>query len=361
MNATAYISDLSCHLPGRVVTNEDLHRENPEWDTERIASKTGIESRRIAADGETASDLAFSSAERLFAKGSICRGEIDYLLFCTQSPDYLLPASACILQDRLGLPVHCGAIDINQGCSGYVYGLQLANALIVSGTANSVLLLTGETYSKYIHPRDRSVRVLFGDAGTATVIGTAPRGARILTTVVGTDGSGPNNLIVPVGGARQPSCAASLHETCDDNGNVRTAANLFMDGQELFAFTLRRVPELIEALLAKGGLTANDVDAFVFHQANAFMNEHLRTKMRLPKEKVPLALRDVGNTVSNTLPLTLAQVGHNFAPGDKIALVGFGVGYSWGACLLEWGDVVLSNPFAVSQPGSSQLSASPAG
>lgn len=360
MNSMAYISDIGCHLPGRVLTNEDLHRENPDWDTERIASKTGIESRRITAEGETASDLAFYAAERLFANGSIRRDEIDYLLFCTQSPDYLLPASACILQDRLGLPVHCGAIDINQGCSGYAYCLQLANALIVSGTANRVLLLTGETYSKYIHPRDRSVRVLFGDAGTATVIGTVPRGARILATVVGTDGSGHKNLIVPVGGARQPACSTSLHESCDDNGNLRTAANLFMDGPELFAFTLRRVPGLVEALLAKGGLTANDVDAFVFHQANAFMNEHLRTKMRLPKEKVPLTLRDVGNTVSNTLPLALAQVGHNFAAGNRIALVGFGVGYSWGACLLEWGDVMLCGPFASAEPGSSQVSTSAA-
>ena len=355
MNPTAYISDLSCHLPGRVVTNEELHRENPDWDTERIASKTGIESRRIAAEDETAADLAFSAAEQMFANGSISRGQIDYLLFCTQSPDYLLPASSCILQDRLGLPIHCGAIDINQGCSGYVYGLQLANALIASGTANSVLLLTGETYSKYIHPRDRSVRVLFGDAGTATVIGAAVRGAKFVTSIVGTDGSGYKNLIVPAGGSRLPSSNSSTRESCDDNGNVRTAANLFMDGQELFAFTLRRVPGLVEALLVKGGLTANDVDAFVFHQANAFMNEHLRGKMRLPKEKVPLALRDVGNTVSNTLPLTLAQVGHNFARGNKIALVGFGVGYSWGACLLEWGDVVLSGPFASAEQGSSQV------
>jgi 3-oxoacyl-[acyl-carrier-protein] synthase-3 len=357
----AHISDISCHLPDRVVTNEELHRENPDWDTERIAGKTGIESRRIAAEGETASDLAYFAAERLFGKSSVRRQDIDYLIFCTQSPDYLLPASACILQDRLGLPVQCGAIDINQGCSGYVYGLQLANALVASGTAKNVLLLTGETYSKYIHPRDRSVRVLFGDAGTASVIGTVERGAKFVTSVVGTDGSGYRNLIVPAGASRYPLGDSSSHETRDDNGNVRTDANLFMDGQELFTFTLRRVPALVEALLVRCDLTANEIDAFVFHQANTFMNEHLRTKMHLPKEKVPMALRDVGNTVSNTLPLTLAQVGHNFTPGNKIALVGFGVGYSWGACLLEWGDVALSGPFAPAEPDSPYASAPAAG
>jgi 3-oxoacyl-[acyl-carrier-protein] synthase-3 len=339
----ANIVGLSYYLPERVVTNYDLQAENPAWDMERVAQKTGIESRRIAAADQTAADLAFAAAERLFANGTVQRDEIDYLLFCTQSPDYVLPASSCILQDRLRLSVNCGAVDFNQGCSGYIYGLQLANALVSSGTANNVLLLTGETYSKYIHPQDRSVRVLFGDAATATVISSGTKGARIIASEVGTDGSGCNNLIVPIGGARRRSSTESPQEFCDENGSIRSAANLFMDGQELFAFTLKRVPALVGRLLEKTGLVAEEVDTYIFHQANAFMNEHLRTKMRLPKEKVPLSLCDVGNTVSNTIPLTLSRIAPQLSSGDKVMLVGFGVGYSWGACLLEWGEVEVPN------------------
>jgi 3-oxoacyl-[acyl-carrier-protein] synthase-3 len=339
----ANIVGLSYYLPERVVTNYDLQAENPTWDMQRVAQKTGIESRRIAADDQTAADLAFAAAERLFANGTVQRDEIDYLLFCTQSPDYVLPASSCILQDRLRLSINCGAIDFNQGCSGYIYGLQLANALVSSGTAHNVLLLTGETYSKYIHPEDRSVRVLFGDAATATVISADKPGARIVATEVGTDGTGCNNLIVPIGGARRRSSTESPQEFCDENGSIRSAANLFMDGPELFAFTLKRVPALVNRLLEKTGLVAEEVDTYIFHQANAFMNEHLRTKMRLPKEKVPLSLSDVGNTVSNTIPLTLSRIAPKLSFGNKIMLVGVGVGYSWGACLLEWGEVEVSN------------------
>jgi 3-oxoacyl-[acyl-carrier-protein] synthase-3 len=339
----AYIKAIAFHLPNKIVTNEQLQAENPDWDMARVAAKTGIECRRIAADDETAEDLAFAAAERLFANSSVRRDEIDYLLFCTQSPDYVLPASACILQNRLRLCVNCGAIDFNQGCSGYIYGLQLANALVSSGTAHKVLLLTGETYSKYIHPQDRSVRVLFGDAATATVISADKPGARIVATEVGTDGSGYKNLIVPIGGARRRHSQETPQEFCDENGNIRSDANLFMDGQELFAFTIKRVPKLINGLLTKVGLTVEGVDTYVFHQANAFMIEHLRTKMSLPKKKVPLALRSVGNTVSNTIPLTLSQIAPQLSCGNKIMLVGFGVGYSWGACLLEWGKVEISN------------------
>jgi 3-oxoacyl-[acyl-carrier-protein] synthase-3 len=338
----AYLRALAAHLPETVVTNEQLQAENPSWDMQRVADKTGIDSRRIAADDQTASDLAFAAAERLFANSTVQRNKIDYLLFCTQSPDYLLPTSACILQDRLRLSVSCGAIDFNQGCSGYIYGLQLAKALVSSGTASNVLLLTGETYSKYIHPQDRSVRVLFGDAATASVISAAKQGARIIDIEVGTDGSGCSNLIVPIGGARHRFSVEPPLETCDENGSIRSGANLFMDGQELFSFTLKRVPALIMGLLAKTGFTADAVDAYVFHQANAFMNEHLRAKMHLPKEKVPLLLKDVGNTVSNTIPLTLSRIAPQLSPGNKVMLVGFGVGYSWGACMLEWGTVEVS-------------------
>jgi 3-oxoacyl-[acyl-carrier-protein] synthase-3 len=186
------------------------------------------------------------------------------------------------------------------------------------------------------------VRVLFGDAATATVISADKPGARIVATEVGTDGTGWNNLIVPMGGARRRWSTEFPQELCDQNGSIRSAANLFMDGQELFAFTLKRVPALVDRLLEKTGLVAEEVNTYIFHQANAFMNEHLRTKMRFPKEKVPLLLSDVGNTVSNTIPLTLARIASQLSSGDKVMLVGFGVGYSWGACLLEWDEIEVS-------------------
>lgn len=337
----AYVTGIAYHVPERIVTNDDLQAENPDWDMARIERKVGIKSRHIAADGETAADLGYAAARKLIDAMQLETSEIDCLLFCTQSPDYLLPTTACVLQDRLGLPTTSAALDFNQGCSGYIYGLWMANALVASGSAKRVLLVTAETYSKFIHPRDRSVRVLFGDGASATLITDEAKGARIGASVLGTDGSGFQNLIVPAGGARTPVCPARRVETTDENDNVRSDGNLFMNGQELFAFTMKRVPEVVERVLRRAEISAEQVDWFVFHQANTFMNEHLRNKLRIPAERAPLRMEQVGNTVSSTIPITLCQVQSTLVPGHRLMLVGFGVGYSWGACMLEWGSVTL--------------------
>ena len=168
----AYIKQIDYYLPADVVSNEDIVTDFPEWSVEKIARKVGVNKRHVASKNETASDLAIKAAERLFAKGEVSRDEIDYVLFCTQSPDYSLPTSACIIQDKLGLRRNIGALDFNLGCSGYVYGLSLAKGLISCGVANSVLLLTGETYNKHLHPKDKGNRTIFGDAASATVIST---------------------------------------------------------------------------------------------------------------------------------------------------------------------------------------------
>ena len=337
----AYIAGIACHLPDGVVSNEELQAQNPDWDLARLEKKVGIRQRHIAAPGETASDLGYAAAAKLLAGMEVDPAMIDVLLFCTQSPDYFLPTTACILQDRLGLPTTCAALDFNQGCSGYVYGLFLAKGLVASGMAKNVLLVTAETYSKFINPRDRSVRVLFGDGASATLINGDPAGARIGAVTLGTDGSGYQNLIVPAGGSRRPLAADTGEEAEDENGSIRSAENLFMDGQELFLFTLKRVPEVVNATLASDGAALEDVRWFVFHQANAFMNDHLRTKLRIAKERAPLCVEDCGNTVSSTIPLTMRAAGGEFADGEKVMLVGFGVGYSWGACMLDWGRVAL--------------------
>lgn len=338
---SAFVAGLAFALPEREVTNDDLQAENPDWDMARVGAKIGIHARRIAAPDETAADLGYEAARRLIDGLGLDPAAVDALLFCTQSPDYCLPTTACVLQDRLGLPTSCAALDFNQGCSGYVYGLWMANALVASGSARNVLLVTAETYSKFIHPRDRSVRVLFGDGASATLVTAEPGGARIGPCTLGTDGSGYENLIVPAGGARRPACSATAVEVADENGSVRTAEHLFMDGQELFTFTLKRVPEVVRATLTRAGLSADAVDWYVFHQANAFMNEHLRAKLKIPKEKAPLHLERYGNTVSSTIPIALHAAAGRFCPGDRVMLVGFGVGYSWGAALLEWGAVRL--------------------
>jgi 3-oxoacyl-[acyl-carrier-protein] synthase-3 len=337
----AYVAGIAGYAPAHRVTNADLARENPGWDVERIGGKVGITSRRIADPDETAADLAYAAAVRLLDGLGLDRSRVDALLFCTQSPDYLLPTTACVLQDRLGLPTSCAALDFNQGCSGYVYGLALAKGMVAAGIARNVLLLTADTYSKLIHPQDRSVRMLFGDAASASLVTAEPGGARVGALTLGTDGAGYRNLIVPAGGARCPRTPATAAETTDEAGSTRSAEHLFMDGPELFAFTLKRVPELVRETLERGGLAADAVDWFVFHQANAFMNEHLRSKLRVPKDKAPLRMADLGNTVSSTIPLTLCDAGASFEPGHRVMLVGFGVGYSWGAALLDWGRVAL--------------------
>lgn len=334
-----YIKAIEVALPEKVLTNEELSADT-EWSADKIESKTGIAARRIAAQGELSSDLAVAAAKRLFAGGACAPTDIDFILLCTQSPDYLLPTTACLVQDRLGIPTSAGALDFNLGCSGYVYGLSLAKGLIETGQAKNVLLITAETYSKFIHPRDRSVRTLFGDGATASLVcGAVGEVGGVDTFVFGTDGSGGPHLIVPSSGLREPHSAETAAEVVDESGNTRSRDNLFMNGTEVFTFTLREVPKAVQALLARSGDTLDTIDLFVFHQANTFMLEHLRKKMKLPAEKFVVAMRDVGNTVSSTIPIALkaALDDGRLRDGARVMLVGFGVGYSWAGCTITWG------------------------
>lgn len=339
MSVHAALRAIEYHLPEHVVSTEDLAREFPDWSVEKIESKTGIRNRHIAAPGECSSDLAVAAAEKLFASG-VCQPEqIDYILLCTQSPDYFLPTTACLIQHRLGIPTTAGALDFNLGCSGFVYGLGLAEGLISTRQASCVLLLTAETYSKFIHPQDRSVRTIFGDAAAATLlIATETDQALLGPFIYGTDGSGGPNLMVPAGGFRQPRSEASKVATQDDQGNVRSADNVFMAGGEIFHFTLTSVPASIEALLQKAGITLEDIDLVVFHQANRYMLDHLRKRMKLNPNKFYIHMQDCGNTVSSTIPIALqaACLDGTLKPGALVLLAGFGVGYSWAITLLRW-------------------------
>jgi 3-oxoacyl-[acyl-carrier-protein] synthase-3 len=335
------IKAIEYYLPDRVLGNSELAKEFPDWSMEKILEKTGISERRIAGDNQCSSDLAVAAAQKLFASGACSPSDIDYLLLCTQSPDYFLPTTACLVQDRLGIGTHAGALDFNLGCSGFVYGLGLAKGLIESRHAQGVLLITAETYSKFIHPRDKSVRTLFGDAAAATFIRKTEcdgedSAGRIGPFVWGTDGRGAHNLIVPVGGMREREAGEEVAQ--DDFGNARTRRNLYMNGPEILQFTLRVVPEAVRRLLSLARLEIEDIDLFVFHQANQYMLDYLRNKLKIPPAKFAVCLRHCGNTVSSTIPIALkhAVAEGVLRSGSTVMLAGFGVGYSWGAALVQW-------------------------
>jgi len=323
----ASITAVEYHLPARILSNKELEQCFPEWPARKIEEKLGISSRFIAADSECSSDMAVAAAHKLFEVGSCKPSEIDFVLFCTQTPDYLLPTSACLIQDRLGIPKSAGALDFNLGCSGYVYGLGLAKGLIETGQATNLLLLTGETYSKLLIPDDKATRTLFGDAGSATLVSsTENETVQLGPFIYGTDGSGAKHLIVRQGGMREPGPPLS-----DSNG-------LYMNGGEIFAFGVREISTAVDALMAKSETSMGSIDLFVFHQANSYMLDFLRLKCGIPADKFYMHYSTTGNTVSNTIPIALHHAIRDgkIRQGDTVMLVGFGVGLSWGACLARF-------------------------
>ncbi len=332
----AEIKGISYYLPKKVITNLQLSELFPEWSVQKIADKVGIKNRYIAEDEQCASDLAFEAANKLFDDLKIKPESIDFLLLCTQSPDYFLPTTACLLQNRLGIPTTAGALDFNLGCSGFIYGLSLANSLIKAGEAKNVLLITAETYSKFIDARDKGNRTIFGDAAAACLVAKSDRD-QISSFVYGTDGTGGQNLIVKYGGMRNRN-AMEADEDCldEESGLLHRKGTLEMKGAEIFNFTIKVVPSTVSKILDKAGLTIDDISLFVFHQANRYILEHLRKKMGIPEEKFYYFMEDCGNTVSSTIPIALhhALIEKKLNQGDKILLLGFGVGYSWGGCLL---------------------------
>lgn len=331
----AYIKGISYYLPEKVVTNEELIKEFPEWSVDKVAKKVGVYSRHIAGENETAGDMAEKAALRLFDEYKISPSEIDFVLLCTQSPDYFLPSTACILQNRLGIPTTAGAFDYNLGCSGCVYGMAMAKGLIAGGIAKNVLLLTAETYNKYLHPSDKSNRSIFGDGAAACLISTEGI-AEIGEFSLGTDGSGAEKLMVKMGAARchQPTGNSVI----DDEGHTRFDDYLYMDGGGIFNFTLDAVPAMMKDILLKNSMTNEDVDYYVFHQANKFMLNTIRKVCVLPKDKFYVNLEETGNTVSSTVMIAMKQClnAGTIHKGMKVMVSGFGVGLSWGGTILQF-------------------------
>ena len=331
----AFIKAISYYLPEQVLTNEELVKDFPEWSVEKVAAKVGVYSRHIAAKNETAGDMAEKAARKLFEEYKVSPSEIDFVLFCSQSSDYFLPSTACLLQHRLGVPKSAGAFDYNLGCSGCVYGMAVAKGLITANIAKNVLLLTAETYTKYLHPQDKSNRSIFGDGAAACLISTEGF-AEIGEFDLGTNGGGAESLILKTGAARESE--PNGNESVDEEGHVRRDDFLYMNGSEVFNFTLDIVPAMMQNVLSKNSLNQESVDFYVFHQANKFMLSTIRKVCALPKEKFYINLETTGNTVSSTVLIGLKDclVNGSIKKGMNVMISGFGVGLSWGGTILRF-------------------------
>jgi len=340
------IANIEYYLPEKIIISKDIFfstENNDKYNQidisllekriKKLEKSTGIKERHIVSKNETALDLALRAGKKILKNYD--KNKIDFLILCNESPEYYLPPGACILQEKLGLRKDIGAFDYNLGCSGFIYGLAFAKSLITSNIATNILLITSETYSKYINPKDKANRTIFGDAATATIIERSEE-EQIEEFILGTDGSGYKNLIVPNGGVRNRF--NPIAEEIDDGaGNTRTENNFYMNGAEVFNFTIKVVPKLFLDILKKNKTNLEDLDYVIFHQANKYINEYLRKKINIPKEKYCIDLLHTGNTVSNTIPIAIKNSLDNkiIKKDDKVLLAGFGVGYSWGGTIIE--------------------------
>jgi 3-oxoacyl-[acyl-carrier-protein] synthase-3 len=334
------IEAISYYLPENILTNSQLAERFPGLKIDDLTRLTGVTERHIAADGETAADLAVKAAEKLFTEANTDRGSIDFILFNTQWSDYITPASACIIQERLKLPAGCGALDLSQGCTGYLYGLSVARGLIETGSAKKVLLLTSDTITRSIHPKDKSNQAIFGDGAAATLIAACPDdSARFIGNFIfGTDGGNFQQIIIRHGGARYPLPQFQSDDYTDDYGNVRNDACFFMNGAAIFSFSVKILPEILSRTLMANHLQKEDIDFYIFHQANQIILETLIKKNKIPQEKTGIYLEKCGNTVSSTIPIALfhAIKEGKVKKGDLVLLAGFGVGLSWAGAVVRW-------------------------
>lgn len=333
------IRAVAYHLPERIVTNADLAAERPDWDFRLIEPRSGVLERRIAAPDETALDLGQAACERLLdAFDPGVRAGIDGLLFCTETPDHPMPPNACLLQDRLGLAEDCAAFDITLGCSGFVYALTIAEGLIAAGRVRRMLVVTADTYSRFISPGDRAVRTLFGDAAAAALVepaGGAEDGFLLEDVVLSTQGRHFRKFYVPAGGARQPRSAATAEPYTDSSGNTRSAEQIHMDGLGVLGAVTTEVPRLVRKVLERNGLTLDDIGLVVPHQGSRLALQTLRRVLKLPEERVVENLARVGNTVSASVPIALADAWAEgrAEPGALVLLCAFGLGFSNGVAL----------------------------
>ncbi len=336
------VCGLAAMLPKEHIKMEDLSPFYGEKKVKRIMKATGIEELRVAPPGKTASDYCAEAAARLFEVGGFHFADVDGLVFVSQSPDYLVPHTSAILQHRLRLPTSSIAMDLNYGCAGYVYGLFQAALLIETGFCKRVLLCVGDTMSRHVHPKDKALRMLLGDGGTATLLSWTENTTQSTFSFF-TDGSGAGALMIPAGGARMPCRRGETDVLQEDgDGNVRMAENLFMDGTAIMNFELNNVPQKIDEVLEQAGWRQDEINLFALHQANAFMIKHIAKKMKLPSEKVPVDVTHTGNTSSASIPLMLCDLyaGKNEVL-KKVITCGFGTGLSCAVGALDFSHALI--------------------
>lgn len=329
----AKIVKIEKFLPSTIVDSNTLVNEFEDFDVNKVENKIGIKKRHVVSQNETSLDLAYQAANKVLRGYNV--NDIDYLILCTQTPDYVLPATACVLQNKLGLSTSTGALDINLGCSGYIYGLALCKGLILAEIASNILLVTADTYTKYLHKKDKGNRSIFGDAATATIISNSEV-ENLGDFQFGTDGSGYDKLIIKNGGSTNKFNIDAEEKKYGDE-NIYNDNCIYMNGPEIFNFTIKIIPDLIEKTIEKNNLNEKDVDYYIFHQANKFMLEYLMKKIKIPAKKFFIDMEETGNTVSSTIPIAIHKAlnTNKIKKGDKVLLAGFGVGLSWGATIIE--------------------------
>jgi 3-oxoacyl-[acyl-carrier-protein] synthase-3 len=336
--AAVSIRQIEYYLPENRVTNDDLARKNPDWNMGKVVPKTGVLSRAFAGPDEFASDLAYQAVLKIFQSEEIARQEIDAIVYCTQSPDYIMPPNSTLLQARLDLPKSVAAFDFTLACSGFIYGLAISGSLMTTLPYDKVLLITADTYSKYIHPRDRSALTLFGDGAAATLLERSTGASRLIDFELATDGHGGEHFMIRAGGSKVARSATTCIPKRDLTGNERSDENLQMNGPAVLEFAKREIPACILKILDRNGLTIDQIDLILFHQASAYAIAELTKHLRIPPDKTFSNIAHVGNTVSSSIPILLkdAERAGILKRDQWVVLVGFGVGFSWGCCLLRW-------------------------
>ena len=320
-----YINRVEHYLPPEKETNQKILKLSGVSKNKitRMVKKIGISSRRIAGKNIFSNDLAFKAGKKILKY--ITPSNVDYIIFCTNTPEYSLPTNACLLQDKLGLSQDIGAFDIILACSGYVYSLSVAKSLIVSNQAKNIILITSDTYSKFIKKDNASTRILFGDGASASLISSSrnKKSLNIKNFIYGTDGSGYKNAVINNFGSR-------YWENQKKGGNF-----LDLNGPGIYDFALKKVPKAINDFLKKNAISINKIDFFIFHQANEFIIKNLQTKLKIPNSKVLMNMSHVGNTSSSSIPIVLSKYFDKIPKNKNILLIGFGGGLSWGLCSLK--------------------------
>lgn len=324
------------HLPEASLTNDMLKKSHPQWEVDKVGAKSGVSNRFIAKEDETAFDLACVAVEKLSSNGYDL-SKIDGIIFCTQSPDYIMPSNAFLIHKHFNFKSQVWAFDYNLACSGFIYGLSIARGMIATGMAKDVLLINADTYSKYINPNDRATRILFGDAASATVI-SAMEESEIIDVELASEGSKYDSFYIPSGGIKHPKNEQTKEIEVDLSGNEKSQENIHMNGFGVWKFISKIVPIQINEILKRNNYKIEDFDFVGFHQASKLTLDSLIKSLKIDPEKVYSNLEGIGNTVSASIPILLkdAMDLNKLNRGDLVLLSGFGVGLSWGTIILKY-------------------------